>query len=304
MRFIRSAAIASMAVAALTLSACTSAEEPAPVEAEVAVTDDTLFDLLPQSVKDAGELVVAGDSHPPYRVVGDDGKAVTGIDPDFWEALGVELGVPVRMEVASAMPAILTGMQAGRWDAYNGPVQSNPDREAIFDAVTWMLTRTAYVFPEASAGSIKDIDGICGLRVAITGGGIVESELNKLNEWCVAEGKPAAEVIPLTDTNASVLAVKSGRADAAGMTETGALDVLSVSPDEFGYVTQGEEQGSGISLLAMLAPKESGLGSVLLQAFERLFENGTYDELMSEWGLDSVMVDAPQINPVTGRKPL
>lgn len=306
MRFIRSAAVASMAIAALALSACSTAAAPAPVEtkAEAVVETDTLFDLLPQSVQDAGELVVAGDSHPPYRVVGDDGKTVTGLDPEVWEALSKELGVPVRMEVTSTMPAILTGMQGGRWAAFNGPVQANAEREETFDTISWMLTRSSYIFPVGGENKVSDSGDLCGLRIAVTGGSITETEVAKLSDWCAEEGKPGAEMIPLGDTNATILAVKSGRADAAGMTETGALDVLASSPDEFEYVTQTEEQGSGINLLAMLVPKESGLGNVVFQAFERMFENGTYDEIMAKWGLENVKLDAPQINAISKRQPL
>src|SRR3712207_8459339 len=44
-------------------------------------SEGELFDQLPQEIQDAGEIVFAGDSHPPYRTVGADGKTVTGIDP-------------------------------------------------------------------------------------------------------------------------------------------------------------------------------------------------------------------------------
>jgi polar amino acid transport system substrate-binding protein len=302
MRINQVIALASAAGLALALSACSGAADPAPTESTSESSADTLFDRLPQEVQDAGEIVVAGDPHPPYRTVEADGATVTGIDPDLWEALSAELGVEIRMEVAPSMPSILTGMQAGRWQAYNGPVQANPDREAIFDAITWLQTQTAYVLPVGSDAASSD-EAPCGLRVAIVSGSIVESELGRLNEWCAEKGAPANEVVSLADTNATVLAIGAGRADAAGMTETGAIDVLRASPDEFEYVTQTEEQGSGTSLLAMLAPADSGLGVALLEAFERIFESGEYATILEKWGLTEVAVEAPQINPVTGREP-
>jgi polar amino acid transport system substrate-binding protein len=299
----RVVAAAGAAGLALSLMACSS---PAPAEPAATASStggaDTLFDQLPASVQDAGELVVAGDPHPPYRTVGDDGQTVTGIDPDLWEALSAELGVEVRMEVAASMPAILTGMQAGRWQAYNGPVQANAEREEIFDAITWLQTQTAYVVPADSDAAGAD-EAPCGLRVAIVTGSIVEGELDRLNDWCDAQGEPANEVVALADTNATILAVGADRADAAGMTETGAIEVLAATPDKYEYVTQTEDQGSGTSLLAMLTPKDSGLGAVLLEAFQRIFDNGEYTKVLEEWGLTEVAVDAPQINPVTGREP-
>jgi polar amino acid transport system substrate-binding protein len=299
----RTASLVSLALAGALLAAC--AESPAEESGSTPNSADTsapLYDALPQDVKDAGELVVAGDAHPPYRTVEGGGK-VTGIDPEMWDVLGEQLGVPVRIEIAQSMPSILTGMQAGRWDAYNGPVQANPEREATFDAITWLQTRTAYIFPAANADAIPDSDALCGLTIAIVGGSIVESEVEKLNGWCAEQGQEANELADFADTNATLLAVNSGRADAAGMTETGALDVVSASGDKFDYVTQTDEQGSGVSLLALLTPKDSGLGPVLHEAFQNIFKNGKYEAVLEKWGLETVAVEEPLINPTTNREP-
>ena len=291
----------SIALAGVLLTACadSAAEEPGAASGEVD-TSAPLYDSLPKDVKDAEELVVVGDAHPPYRTVESDGE-VTGIDPDMWAVLGAELGVPVRMEVSQSMPSMLTGMQSGRWQAWNGPVQANPEREKAFDAITWLQTRTSYVFPEGS--DVKEGEGApCGKSIAIVGGSITESEVDKLNKWCAEQGEPANKRSDYADTNATLLAVKSGRADLAGMTETAALDVTGAD-DSYGYVTQTYEQGSGVSLLALLTPKDSGLGKTLYQAFQNIFENGEYEKVLKKWGLEPVAVEEPLINPTTKREP-
>jgi len=49
--------------------------------------------------------------------------------------------------VVAGLPAALQGMQANRYDAFNGPVEATAEREQQFDTITWMTTRAAYVFP-------------------------------------------------------------------------------------------------------------------------------------------------------------
>jgi polar amino acid transport system substrate-binding protein len=296
------ASLVSIALAGVLLAACadSAAEEPGAASGKVD-TGAPLYDALPKNVKDAGELVVVGDAHPPYRTVEKDGE-ITGIDPDLWKVLGEQLGVPVRMEVAQSMPSILTGMQSGRWLAWNGPVQANPERERAFDAITWLQTRTTYVFPKENADALAGDDGPCGQTIAIVGGSITESEVDKLNTWCTEQGEPANERADYADTNATLLAVKSGRADFAGMTETAALDVTAAD-DTYDYVTQTDEQGSGVSLLALLTPKDSGLGETMHEAFQNIFDNGDYQQVLEKWGLEPVAVEEPLINPTTKRVP-
>src|SRR5690625_4548886 len=207
------------------------AEPAGDTEPETEDADGDLFSQLPQEIQDRGTIIFAGDSHPPYRTVGDDGT-VTGIDPDFQAALAAELGVEIEVEIASGLPAILSGMLSGRYDAFNGPVRSTEEREADFDSIVWLTTRTSYVFL-ADDDRFSSSDDLCGVVISGTAGSVTESQVELLNEWCVAQGEEPAEFLGLADTNATILAVQAGRADALGATETAALDILRADPDTF-----------------------------------------------------------------------
>lgn len=257
-----------------------------------------LHAALPDSIKESGVLRFAGDSHPPYRTVGADGS-VTGIDPDFQEALGTVLGVRTETVVVDSLPAALQGMLANRYDAFNGPVKVTAERERQFDTVTWMTTRTSYVVPADAPVPIGSTDDLCGRRVAVVSASVVEEQLRQLSAYCTRNGRGAVESIGLADTNATLLAAQSGRAEAAGMTQAAAIDVTTEQQGAWTYVTQTEEQGATADKLALYVPKSSGLGPVMQQAFEELFRNGTYDKIMEKWGLTDVRVPAPLLNAGT-----
>ncbi|GIJ45159.1 amino acid ABC transporter [Virgisporangium aliadipatigenens] len=265
-----------------------------------AKADPALNASLPEAIKKAGVIRFAGDSHPPYRIVGPDGKTVTGIDREIQEALGAVLGVKTEIEIVAGLPAALTGMQSGRYDAFNGPVKDTAEREKEFDAVVWMVTRTAYLIPKDSKAGIKTSDDLCGKKVAGTSGSIIEDQIKKLTTWCTGKGKPAPTFIGLADTNAIILAAKSGRADAAGMTESAAIDAMAKEKDAYTYVSQTDEQGAGVDQLAMLVPKSSKLGPVILQAFKAIFANGEYKRIMDKYGLQKVVVTEPKMNTAAG----
>lgn len=291
----RSTLVAALAAVLLTTTACggpaDSADTPAPDSG-----DSALHDKLPQQLRDAGVIRFAGDSHPPYRIVGADGKTVTGIDHDVQQALGAVLGVRTEITIVPGLPAALSGMLSGRYDGFNGPVKDTAEREKQFDAIVWMVTRTAYLIPKSGPGGIRSSADLCGKRVAAVDGSIVQDQAAHLSDWCAKKGKKPVEFIGLADTNGTILAAKSGRADVVGMTESAALDAMNAEKGQFTYVTQTEEQGAGVDQLAMLVPKSSGLGPVMLEAFKEIFANGEYDKIMKKYGLEKVAVEEPKLN--------
>jgi polar amino acid transport system substrate-binding protein len=281
------------------LAGCSATPEPeAAPEESTAPEKAPLYDQLPDAIKEAGVIKIAGDTHPPYRTIEESGE-ITGIDPDLQAALSEQLGVPFEIVTSSGLDAMLTGMLSGRYDAFNGPVRTTPEREAEFDAVVWMTTRTSYVFLNERADELDDPEAVCGARVAGVTGSVTESQLARYNEWCEAEGLDPAEFIGLEDSNATYLAVNSDRADYAGTTQSAAIDLQSSDPDRYGYIIQSDEQGAGIDQLAMFMPKGNDLAEPMLAAFEAIFENGEYERIMTEWGIEDAAVDAPVLNPMT-----
>ncbi|WP_261166447.1 transporter substrate-binding domain-containing protein [Microbacterium sp. Marseille-Q6965] len=295
--------LVAIAGVSLALASCGSAGAPdqgagdAPAD-EAVNTDAPAYDLLPEAIKDKGVITIAGDTHPPYRTIEENGD-ITGIDPDIQAALSEQLGVPFEISTSSGLDAMLTGMLSGRYDAFNGPVRTTPEREADFDTVVWMTTRTSYLYLAERSDELSEPEDLCGARVAGVTGSVTESQLERYSEWCAAEGLEAPEFIGLEDTNSTFLALNSDRADYAGTTQTAAKDVQVAEPDRYEYLVQGDEQGAGIDLLAMFMPKSNELAPAMFAAFEGIFDNGEYERIMTEWELTDVMVEEPQLNPMT-----
>lgn len=290
-------------IAALALAGCSASgtgpgSDPAPDATGGVDKSAPLYDQLPDEIKDAGVIVLAGDTHPPYRTIEEDGS-MTGIDPDLQAALSAQLGVPFEIKTSSGLDAMLTGILSGRYDGFNGPVRATAEREKDFDAVVWMVTRTSYVFPQASADRFPDSSGVCGVRVAGVKGSVTETQLEKLNAWCTDHGKPAAEFIGLEDTNSTVLALNSDRADVLGTTQASALDLIASKPGEYGYVPQTDEQGAGVDQLAMFLAKDSGLAKPMLAAFEAIIADGEYTKVMAKYGIEDAAVEKAVLNPNT-----
>jgi polar amino acid transport system substrate-binding protein len=285
-------AVVVVAILSAVVSCGSAAVSPAAIPPRPADTKPALYARLPQSIKDAGVITFAGDSHPPYRIVGADGT-ITGIDKDFQDALSRVLGVKIETKIVSGLPEALDGMLNGKFQVFNGPVKATSEREKQFDTITWMTTHTSYVVPAGSP--VTKPEDICGKRVAVVAASVVADQLARLSTFCGRNGLQAALAIPLADTNSAVDAARTGRADAAGMTQAAAIDLTNQQPG-LSYVTQTKEQGATTDFLAMLVAKDDNLGPVMLDAFQQLFADGTYADIISRYHLEDVAVAVPVID--------
>lgn len=279
----RCAALAAWAAAALLL-AVAPARAAAP-----------LFAQLPPEVQRAGVLRFVGDSHPPYRIVDDERQVRQGLQADFGRALEPLLGVRIEHHVVNSLSATLAGLEAGRYDVAMGPALATPERLRRFDAVSWMITRPSFVYPNDRSPRYTRVEHLCGRKVAYVAGSVTERVTDKVIDRCRQQGLPPAQHVPLLDNNMTLIATQAGRADLAGMTMTAALHAVHVNGARFG-VFYDESNVLGIDLLSLFVAKRSGLAPVLLEAMNTLIRQGDYQRIMDRWGVAAVGIAASRMN--------
>ncbi|HMR70225.1 MAG TPA: transporter substrate-binding domain-containing protein [Rubrivivax sp.] len=273
------------------LLACCAVFAAGTTQAETA-----LFDQLPAEIRTAGTIRLVGDSFAPYRIVGPDGKTVTGIETDIARALEPILGVRFEQTIVSNLPAILAGIDTGRYDLSSGPLLSTKPREQRYDIVTWLLSKPAFMLLVDGGRKTSRLEDLCGLRLSFAAGSSQELYANKVSERCVAAGRPTLQLVPLPDQNATVLAAQSGRADAASMQLSAALYLQSQNPGKF-HIQTDETDGLGVLHLGFVTKKGSALSPVLLAALQRLWASGAYEQILAKWGLAAARAPAPMLNP-------
>lgn len=237
---------------------------------------------------------MVGDSFAPYRIVAPDGK-VTGIETDLASALEPILGVRIEQTIVSNLPALLAGIDTGRYDLSSGPLLSTREREMRYDIVTWLLSKPAFVLP-ASGKKPTRLEDLCGMRIAFAAGSISEAYVNKVSERCGGARLPAAQPVGLQDQNAAILAMQSGRADAATSQLASGLYLQHQNPGKFVLLT--DQTGAlGVLHLGFVSKKDSGLAPVLLEALQRLWASGEYERILARYGLAGAKAPEPMLNP-------
>ncbi|MEI4488289.1 ABC transporter substrate-binding protein [Frigidibacter sp. MR17.14] len=282
---------ASLLLAGTVLATGAVAQDAAP---EIKM-DQALHDRLPEAVKTAGKMIsVNNGSFPPYEIV--EGDHMTGASADLTDALEKLLGVEIEHETVGGLPALLTGVNSGRYQFAFGPIGDFKSREEANDFVDWVQEFVVFAVKTGNPKGIVSLDTACGTRISVMAGGSAERVIKAQSDKCVADGKDAVTVQSYTDQPSSVLAVRSNRADAFFSSQAPLTYFVAQANGQLELTGVGEKNGFDNLYQGAVVPKGSELGPVLLDAVKELQANGTYAVIMKKWGLENNMLAEPGIN--------
>lgn len=308
-----------LTVPALALAACTADPEPstggggdggaddsdsatasAAVEPEVEIPtqelNEELRSQLPEEIQESGTMVsVNTGSFPPYTIIQGDNE-VSGATADFATALEEMLDVEIEHTTIDGLASVLQGMDGGRYDLDIGPIGDFPERQEQATFVDYVQEYVVFAVPTGNPADIGDISTTCGTRIAVQAAGSAERTIKEQSAKCEENGEEPVEVQSYKDQPSSILAVQSGRADAFFSSQAPLTYFVQQSDGELELTGTGEANGFDDLFQGAVVPQDSPTGEVLLAAFEELHENGTYDAIMTKWGLEGNTLDTPGIN--------
>lgn len=280
------------------LSAFTTVVQAQAVDVKIPVqtVDAKLRARLPPEILSAGVMTAVNNgSFPPYEIVTGTHSAI-GASVDLTKALGEMLGIRIEHATVNGLAAILMGIKGGRYQFAIGPHGDFPDRQAHNDFVDFVQEYVVFAVAKGNPKAINGLDDTCGKRIAVMAAGSAEKVIKRQAEICKEAGKPAVEVQSYQDQPTSTLAVRSGRADAFFSSQAPLTYFVAQSGGALELAGTGRKNGFGDLYQGSITPKGSALTGVLLEAYEKLFDNGTYAAIMKKWGLQGNMLKAPGIN--------
>jgi len=283
--------ILAAAFAALLAQAAFAEEAKIPEQS----VNEALRARLPEEIVKAGRMVAVNNgSFPPYEIV--TGTEMSGASADMTDALGQLLGIRIEHATVGGLPALLSGINSGRYQLAFGPVGDFPSREEANDFVDWVKEYVVFAVQKGNPEGIVSLDTACGKRIAVMAGGSAEKVIKTQAEKCAADGKGAMEVQSFTDQPTSILAVRSRRSDAFFSSQAPLTYFVQQANGQLELTGVGQKNGFDDLFQGAVVPKGSPLGEVLRDGIKELMDNGTYAAIMKKWGLENNMIDAPGIN--------
>jgi polar amino acid transport system substrate-binding protein len=272
-------------VAALAL--CASA-------ATYAAVDEAARALLPDDIRQKGVLVVAMPlDFEPFNYL-DEKNEPTGLDVDMIRAVGDKLGLKVdiqRMGFASMIPSV----SGGRVDAAMSAMGILPARLPLVSFVRYGHFSNGLVVRAGNPTNVRN-DDACGHVLSVEKGTQPLLVWQKKSDECVAAGKAKIELLVFEGKGPQVLAVESGRAEAAGVGFATAIVAAKHSNGKLDAAPGGPVPGATVECGIAFNKQNVKLGQAIEAALKALVKDGTYDKIWEKWQLSAERADVAVVS--------
>jgi polar amino acid transport system substrate-binding protein len=244
----------------------------------------------PKNLVKAGTLTNCVDAeYPPleYFSNGTSGKII-GFDADGAAALAKYWGLKIKQS-NTAFDGLIPALAAKRCDiVWTGLYLSNK-RLVVADGAVYLNTGPGLIVAAANPKYIKNVDSLCGLKVAAQGASANEGIIKAKSTACVAAGKAAIKLQSYPKVAETVAAVTNGQADALIETDVAVADIVKKSSGALKEIRKAFPTDTQFAVYVTKASKNI---AALQKAIKALVANGTLKKIAITYGLDPGKVTA------------
>ena len=222
----------------------------------------------------------------PSASVTDPNQAV-GFDVQGAQAVAKAWGVQLQIR-NTGFDALIPDLTAGRCDIVWTALYVSQKRLAVADAVPYMATGQVIMVPKGNPKHIASLDDLCGKKVSIQTGGVVEQRINDQSKTCTNAGKAAIQVAGYPKVADEFQQIVVGRVDAVWETDTAVSDWMLKNPGKYevGYAMPKTD-----SYGVYFQKNKPELKTGLADALKALKADGTLASLARKYQIDPVTLD-------------
>ncbi len=208
-----------------------------------------------------------------------------GLDIDLAGAMADWLRVEAEFQ-NMGFDDLIPALQSGEIDVILSAMTITPQRSLEIDFIAYLNVGTGVLVAARNPEGIRALEDLCGLRVAVQDDTIQVDQVNALNEGACADSP--VDLLTFSEHPLAVEQLRVGGADAVLADDPVVVNDARLSEGQLEVALAGFESAPyGIGV-----PTESpALRAALQDALQRLFDNGTYADILEEWNLASGSVD-------------
>jgi polar amino acid transport system substrate-binding protein len=284
-RWFRFILLAAAAAVLLTLmAACEEEEEEAPTGTPTGAETGTPTSAAEVPELADGVLQVGSDiAYAPMEFFEEGTTTPLGLSIDLGDALAEEMGARAEF-INSGFDGLVGALDVERFDVIISSMTITEKRSKEIDFVPYFNAGTDILVPSGNPNNIAGIEDLSGLTAAVQVGTIQVDQLNAANEDFRAAGEAEVDILTFDLNPLAVEQLNLGRADA----------VLADSPVVANDARLSEGELEALGLAIETAPYGIGirktsteLKAAIEDALQKIMEDGTYDDILEKWGLES-----------------
>jgi polar amino acid transport system substrate-binding protein len=270
---------------ALVLVGCGGSSTSSGTSSKVSVTPPTSL-IKSGTLTDCVDIEYSPMEFFSSASVTDPNQAV-GFDVEGARAVAKAFGLQLQIK-NTGFDALIPDLSTGRCDIVWSALFISQKRLAVADAVPYMATGHVVMVPKGNPKNITTLDDLCGKKVSIQTGGVVEQRINEQNKACTAAGKPAIQIAGYPKVADEFQQIVVGRVDAVWETDTAVSDWMIKYPDKYqiGYAAP-KTDSYGI----YFQKNKPDVQTALSAALKALKGDGTLSTLAKKYQMDPVVLD-------------
>lgn len=270
-------------LAAFLFAACPEEEEAVETPTPPAATPTpAAIDISGVPELADGVLHVGSDiAYAPIEFFEAGSDVPQGVDIDLGNALGEALGVQVEFLNLGWDP-LIPSLRGGEIDVIMSAMTITEERQQEIDFIPYFTAGTGILVPQGNPKGIETVADLCGLIVAVQVGTIQDDQIDDLNADACADNSITKQTF---DENP--LAVEQLRVGAADAVLADYPVVLYDALKSEGALEVAGEQFEAAPYGIGVRKESTALKQVLTDALVAIIENGTYDQILAQWGAEA-----------------
>ncbi|MFI4986300.1 MAG: ABC transporter substrate-binding protein [Alphaproteobacteria bacterium] len=255
----------------------------APARADESADVKAARALLPEDVRSKGVLTAGMPlDFEPFNYL-DEKNDKVGLDVDVFKAIAEVLGVKPEIErlgFASIIPAV----SGGRVDVGMSAMGILKPRLQQVSFVRYGHFSNGLIVRAGNPSHLSNSDA-CGHTIAAEKGTQPLFLWQDIAKKCEADGKAKIEVMVFDGKGPQVLAVETGRAEAAAVGYATAIVAAKHSGGKLEAAPGGPVPGGTVECGISYKKGRDQLGGAIEAALKVIVANGTYDKIFDTWSL-------------------
>ncbi|NKG29376.1 transporter substrate-binding domain-containing protein (plasmid) [Erwinia rhapontici] len=215
----------------------------------------------------------------------------TGYFYEIVAAAAKKLGAKIEVKNGT-FDSFIPGLQSGRYDFALG-TDATVERQKIVDIIP--LIDAGYSFITKTSGPVRldnSLTSLCGHSVAALAGQSTLEALSAQADQCKTSGLAELKIAIFPSRSAAWLAVKSGQAELTPVYTGEAGWITKKDPD---WRVTGPTFNRGQSGFSV--NKQQGNAQAWASAVNALIADGTYQQILKKYGVESVALKEIIVNP-------
>ncbi|MET3902989.1 ABC transporter substrate-binding protein [Paenarthrobacter sp. 4246] len=257
--------------------------------------DSAAVALLPQAIKDKGELTVAMDLHyPPTTFLAEDNTTPIGLNPDIARLIAKKLDLKLKF-VDTKFDTIVPGLDGGRFDFTATTMSKTEERLKVLDMIDYFKAGNSVAVAAGNPLNLT-VETLCGKNIAVTQGSTGQlKRLPALSEQtCTSKGQPAINGVTLPNVQDALTQLHSKRIDGILYDTTALGWAQKQQPGSFVLVGRVDVGSSDLTAIGL--KKGSPLTPAFQAALQSVLATPEYKESLENWGLDSGAITDAKLN--------